>query len=165
MKNFSFGFWAIITVLGGIWLRSGWEKFSAGNFAKNLQSTLLFFANGAPNNPTTAAGNPHPFVKNFLMQVAVPNSQIFGHLTLYGEIGVGISLIALTALYHFSPISKTLLLIGLCFSLIVSILLSATFWLSAGWTSPSTETVNLFMLLIEVVALFTVGANFFPAVK
>lgn len=49
-------------------------------------------------------------------------------------------------------LSKLVLELGL----LGGILLNIIFWLAAGWTSPSTDSLNLLMFLIEAIGFITV---------
>lgn len=151
MKSLSpqFGYWSIILILGVVWLHSGVEKLLSGNFPRSLGKTLTFFANGAPNGPS----NPYPWFKSFLLQNAVPQSQVLGHLIQWSELLIGVALIALVvghAMFHLSGRTWHALFI---LPLLGAALMNLMFWLAAGWTGVSTAELNVMMLLIELAAL------------
>lgn len=136
----------VILTDGLLWLRSGFGKLQSGTFTDTLGETLKKFA----------GKNPHPFFKDFLENVAIPNSQVFGWLTLLGELFAAITLTGF-AIYLLSgskacKYTKPLLALGL----ITGIFLNGIFWLAAGWTSPSTDGLNLLMLATQVIALAAV---------
>ncbi len=133
----------VILVLGFVFLRSGYGKLVGGEFVGGLGKTLGFFA----------SENPFPFVKSFLETVAIPNATLFGLLTMWGEVFAGVVLVG-TALYlimrrSLPPLLGLLLIPGL----LIAVFLNFTFLLSAGWTSASTESVNLVMTLIGIISL------------
>lgn len=138
--------WWIILANGLIWLRSSVGKLSSGNFVENLGGTLTKFA----------SHNPYPFYKNFLENVAVPNSQIFGFLTLWGEFLVAISLVGGAIILLTSPRKLKVVKLPLMMGLLGGVFLNLIFWLASGWTSASTDSLNLLMLVIGLIALIAV---------
>ena len=133
----------IFVALGLIWLKSSWGKLSGGDFVGSLGSTLTRFA----------SQNPYPWYKDFLTSFAIPNSQVFGQLVLWGELLVALGLILIPLYLIFQKKSSRTAYLLLAVSFFGAVLLSVSFWLAAGWTSPSTESVNLLMLLIEAIGL------------
>lgn len=133
----------IFATIGFIFLRSGYGKVSEGKFVGSLGETLSKFA----------SKNPYPFVKNFLEQTAIPNAEIFGILTMYGEVFAGISLLGASTYLLFAAKSQRAIWVVLGAGLIVGSFLNVVFWLSAGYTSPSTESLNVVMLAVQVVGL------------
>lgn len=133
----------IFVGVGFIFLRSGYGKITEGKFVSTLGATLGKFA----------SNNPYPPVKSFLEGFAIPNSVVFGNLTMWGEALVGLNLILLSLYLLFnnkaSRATYLLLVVGLFFGT----LLNLTFWLAAGWTSPSTDGLNLIMLIVQLVGL------------
>ncbi|MBI4037034.1 hypothetical protein HY385_01280 [Candidatus Daviesbacteria bacterium] len=134
--------WWIILASGLIWLRSSVSKFSSGNFVENLGGTLTKFA----------SKNPYPFYKNFLENVAVLNSQIFGLLTLWGEFLIAISLVGGAIILLINPGKLKTVKVPLMVGLLGGAFLNLIFWLASGWTSPSTDSLNLLMLVVQVIA-------------
>lgn len=157
MKNRAFNSYIfyIILVIGFIFLRSGYGKVVGGKFIGGLGKTLGYFA----------SENPYPPVQSFLNNVAIPNVTLFGNLTMFGEVYVGIS-IFISVIYLL--IKRTLtpvLFLVLVSGLMTAIILNLTFLLSAGWTSPSTESVNLVMLAVGVISLVYVVNTFMHVLK
>lgn len=134
----------ILGVLGALFLKSSWGKImTGGEFAGGLDATLEKFA----------SKNPYPWVQMFLKDVAIPNSQVFGFLIMWGELLVGISLVG-ACILAFLGKSKSLpvamLLIAGCSG---SVFLNTVFYFAAGWMSPSTESVNLLMAATAATGL------------
>jgi len=135
----------IILLNGLLWAKSSYGKFVSGNFVDNLGKTLTAFA----------SKNPYPWYKDFLNNVAIPNSQIFGTLTLYGEAFAALTLTFIPLYLFFKPANQILRLL-LILGLLTGAFLNLIFWLAAGWTSPSTDSLNLVMLGVQVIALFAI---------
>ena len=133
----------ILLFLGLTWLRSGWGKLTEGKFVDGLGGVLTKFA----------SNNPFPWYKSFLQNVAIPNSKIFAYLTMWGEFLTAIT-VSLAALYLLVVRRRSrLVLISLGLGLLGGVFLNAIFWLAASYTSPSTDSVNLIMLAIELAGL------------
>lgn len=133
----------IFALIGFIFLRSGYGKVSGGKFVGGLGETLTKFA----------SNNPYPPVKSFLEQIAIPNSGIFGFLTMYGEVFAGISLMGVSVYLLFAAKSPRASYLILGAGLLVGCFLNLVFWLSAGYTSASTESLNLVMLAVQIIGL------------
>lgn len=103
-----------------------------------------------------AKDNPYPPVKSFLENIAIPNSIVFGYLTQWGEFLAGLNLLALSLWMIFSPKTgkKFVSLMVLGFG--TGLLLNTVFWLSAGYTSSSTGSLNLVMGAVNLVGLIFV---------
>lgn len=137
-----FFLWVLLT-LSFIWLRSSYGKLTGGTFVQNLGKTLEKFA----------SDNPYPLFKGFLQDAAIPNSVIFGNLTMYGEVFAG-AIILIVALYYLTNQKNSRVLNFLLFlGLLVGAFLNGIFWLAAGWTSPSTDGLNLLMFVIQVIGI------------
>jgi uncharacterized membrane protein YphA (DoxX/SURF4 family) len=147
------GFWLIVIGLGLLWMRSGFSKIVEGRFVQSLENTILLFANGNPANPQLQAGNPYPWYKAFLLNVAVPNSWLMGLSVQWGEFLVGLGLVALPIVYFLLPQFRRLALPLLAAATFFGLLLNLSLWLASAWTSASTELVGLVMMLIQIVAL------------
>lgn len=139
----------IFLALGLLWLKSSLAKFSSGNFVSGLGTTLS----------KAADKNPYPWYKQFLNSVAIPNSQVFGTLVLWGEFlsAAAIILGSLILLKKGSnKFARWILIAGLAGGLFLNI----TFWLAFGYTSPSTDSLNLLMGVIEVIGILAFLKNF-----
>jgi uncharacterized membrane protein YphA (DoxX/SURF4 family) len=92
------GLLAIQTFLGYEWIMSGLSKALAGDFATGLGDTL-----------TDGSKDMSGFYKSFLDEIVIPNAQAFGYLVMFGELAIGITLIAVAALWWFrwSKLSTT----------------------------------------------------------
>lgn len=140
----------VITVIGFIFFRSGLGKVTGGEFVDGLPKTLGFFA----------SENPYPAVQSFLLDVAIPNAVLFGNLTMWGEILIAISIFVPVGYYLVKKVLTRQLLVLLGVGLFGAVMLNATFWLASGWTSPSTDSLNLLMGLIGVAGLICVVKNY-----
>lgn len=131
----------IFLSIGLMWLRSSYGKFAAGNFPSVLGGTLS----------KTADKNPYPFFKQFLTNVAIPNSQIFGLLTQWGELlsALAITVGAVWLLIGPNKLASWILLAGL----IGGAFLNLIFWLGFGYTSPSTDSLNLLMFVVQIIGI------------
>ena len=143
-SSFSSSFLLVLLVLSLVWIRSSFTKWASGAFAATLGETLTKFA----------SKNPYPWFKDFLENVAIPNSQLFGLLTIWGETFAawGSALALLYLLWKKEPQKwAVVLLLG---SLVVGAFLNLIFWLASGWTSPSADSLNLLMFLIQSIGIF-----------
>lgn len=143
VKSLNYYLLLVILANGFIWTRSSYGKLVSGKFVDGLGGTLTKFA----------SNNPYPWYKDFLQNFAIPNSQIFGQLTMWGEVLVALSL-AGGALYlmltkKFNTAVAALLVLGLAGGMF----LNGMFWLASGWTSPSSDSVNLLMFVVQLVGL------------
>lgn len=136
----------ILLVVGFIWSRSSWGKLAEGKFVGGLGATLEKFA----------SKNPYPWYKDFLENVAVPNSTTFGYLTMYGEAFAALAITLSAVILLFKKSVNSLVLIVLSLGLATGAFLNAVFWLASGWTSPSTDGLNLLMFAIELIALWAI---------
>ncbi len=141
-------FLLFVLAIGLLWLKSSYGKLTGGVFVDGLGKTLTMFA----------SKNPYPWYKDFLTQIAIPNSKTFGLLTMWGEffaaVSITISSIILIATRG-NKLIKAILLLGL----LGGAFLNAIFWLAAGWTSASTESLNLLMLILQVIGAFAVAKS------
>ncbi|MBI3485369.1 hypothetical protein HY025_00325 [Candidatus Daviesbacteria bacterium] len=137
----------IFLSFGFIFLRSSYGKFKGGTFVSSLPESLTKFA----------SKNPYPFVKEFLNSTAIPSSGFFGILTMWGELMVGLSLFGISVYLLFGGKGIKLLYSLYAAGLIGGMFLNGVFWLAAGWTSPSTESLNLLMFLVQAVGLLFVS--------
>lgn len=137
------GFMVIMLVLGLIWARSSYAKITGGVFAQSLGGVLI----------KTAPANPYPFYKNFLLNVAIPNSELFGNLTVWGEFLVAVAILGGGYLLLKNPANK-LFSKALIAGLIGGAFLNLNFWLAFSSTSLSTDSLNLLMFGMEAIGVF-----------
>ncbi len=126
------------------WLRASYGKFvvepSQPGFIESMPKTLGFFTKD----------NPYQFYVDFLKNV---DPSLLGNLTRYGELAVGLAL-AVAALGLILKLGSRRLMLALgALGALGGMLLNLNFYLAAGHTSPSTESVNLVMGLTQLVLL------------
>lgn len=140
----------IFLSVGLLWLKSSLGKLTSGNFVSNLGGTLT----------KTADKNPYPFFKQFLLSVAIPNSQIFGSLVMWGEFlsAVAITLGALILLIN--PKANKLVNLLLIGGLAGGAFLNLIFWLAFGYSNASVDSLNLLMAVVEIIGVFALLKNF-----
>lgn len=136
----------ILLVIDFIWLKSAYGKWSGGKFVAGMEGTLKKFA----------SENPYQPVKDFLQGMAIPNASLFGTLTMWGETLVGISLIISLVWLLFKKQANKLILGLLLAGLLGGVFLNKVFYFSSGWMSSSSESLNLLMFTVELVAAFYV---------
>lgn len=136
----------ILFVIDFIWLRSAYGKWTGGKFVAGMEGTLKKFA----------SENPYQPVKDFLQGIAIPNASLFGTLTMWGETLVGISLFISLVWLLFKKQANKLILGLLLMGLLGGAFLNKVFYFSSGWMSPSSESLNLLMFMIEVISAFYV---------
>lgn len=146
MNIFVKGFFTIYLVLGLIWLRSSVGKITSGTFPDTLAGTLTKLA---PNNP-------YPWFKNFLLNVAMPNAKLFGNLTMYGEVLTAIAITFASAYLIFFKADSKLAFVVLLVGLLGGLFLNIIFWLGFGYSSPSTDSLNILMLVIELIGAIVI---------
>ena len=134
---------SIFAFIGFDFLKSGYGKLFGGEFVGSLSGTLGKFA----------SKNPYPFMKWFLENTAIPNSVIFGYLTMWGEILTGLNLMLLSLFLIFSKKPQRWVYSLLVLGFLAGLSLNTTFYFAAGWTSASTETVNMVMGFVNAVGL------------
>lgn len=140
----------VLLSVGLLWLRSSYGKFTSGTFVSGLGETLT----------KASAKNPYPFFKQFLTSMAIPNAQFFGLLVLWGELlsAVAITVGAVLLLINSNP-NKFLSLV-LMVGLLGGLLLNIVFWLGFGYTSPSTDSINLLMAAVQIIGLVFILKQF-----
>ncbi|HZQ30021.1 MAG TPA: hypothetical protein VFA93_03010 [Patescibacteria group bacterium] len=149
MNRYYNGILWIFVAFGLQFLRSSYGKIAGGKFVGGLSATLRSFANK----------NPNDWYKNFLDSWAIPNSTILGNLIMWGELLSGIAM-TVGSLYLFlnkgkGRAAQVILVLGL----IGGAILNFNFYFAAGWTGPSTEGLNLLMLVIEIVGIAVFGKS------
>lgn len=151
MSNIFFkGFLVVYLILGGVWFRSSLGKISGSKFVDTLGDLLK----------KSSQNNPYPFFKNFLQTVAIPNSKLFGTLTMWGEFLTALA-ITLGSLYLlFFKGDQKIGFIILILGLLGGVFLNAIFWLGFGYSNVSTDSLNLLMFLIELSGVITLFIAF-----
>lgn len=135
----------ILLLLGLIFLRSSLEKIKGGTFVDSLGKVLT----------GVAKKNPYPWFKSFLESVAIPNSQVFGRLTMWGELLSGAAITFGSLYLLFSNKKHTAGYFVLIAGLVGGMFLNLNFWLGFGYTSAATDSLNLLMIVIEFVGVIT----------
>lgn len=136
----------ILLSIGLLWLKSSLGKFTSGNFVSNLGETLSKIVDK----------NPYPLFKQFLNNVAIPNSEVFGFLVLWGELLTALAIILGTVgllLKTKVKLARMVLIAGLAGGLFLNII----FWLGFGYTSPSTDSLNLLMGAVELIGIIALA--------
>ncbi len=139
----------IFLSIGLLWLRSSFGKFTSGTFVNSLGATLT----------KTAEKNPYPWFKDFLTSVAIPNSQIFGQMVLWGEFLSSVAISVGAVLLLINPHPNKFVSLVLIAGLAGGALLNIIFWLGFGYTSPSTESLNLLMAVVQIIGIVVLLKN------
>lgn len=140
----------ILLSVGLLWLRSSFGKFTGGTFVNSLGATLT----------KTAEKNPYPWFKQFLTSVAIPNSQFFGQMVLWGEFLSAVAITIGAIMLLINPHPNKFMVLVLIAGLAVGALLNIVFWLGFGYTSPSTDSLNLLMAVVQIVGLIFLMQQF-----
>lgn len=143
----------ILLSVGLLWLRSSFGKFTGGTFVNSLGATLT----------KTAEKNPYPWFKQFLTSVAIPNSQVFGQMVLWGEFLSAVAITIGAIMLLINPHPNKFMVLVLIAGLAVGVLLNIVFWLGFGYTSPSTDSLNLLMAVVQIVGLIFLMQQFAKA--
>jgi len=135
--------WVRILV-GALWLNGAIEKLLNPNFPQQFAESLAAggFVSQAP-----------PFFRGFMQSIVVPNAELFAQLMRAGELTIGIALL-LGFLTNFAAIGSI--------ALSTSILLSAGgVRLGTGLGAPEFININVLVILISLVIMFSPGAKHF----
>lgn len=133
----------VLLVLGLVWFKSSYGKVTGGEFAGGLGGTLEKFA----------VKNPYPWYKEFLETVAIPNSQMFGLMTMAGEVFAALSILGTAGYFLWKrKIAKPVRFL-LMAGLLTGLFLNLNFYFASGWMSPSGESLNLLMAAIQAIGL------------
>jgi thiosulfate dehydrogenase [quinone] large subunit len=97
-----------------------------------------------------SADNPHALYKNFLINFAIPNSNVFAWLVPWGEFLGGAVLLITGLLLLFKVQGKIFRVLAIA-SLVGLIFMNINFWFAAGWLNQSTASLNVLMFLIELI--------------
>lgn len=133
--------WLILLADGLLWLRSSLGKFPPEKFIGSLGQVLEKFA----------SKNPFPWYKDFLENAAIPNAEVFGLLTFWGEFFTALAVTGASLFLLLKSAKSRPVLILLLLGLGGGMFLNGTFWLASGWTSPSTDSLNLLMFTLELI--------------
>lgn len=137
----------ILLIIGLLWARSSWGKITGGTFVSSLGGTLGKIVDK----------NPYPWFKDFLNNTVIPNSSIFGMLTFWGEFISAIFITLGAFVLLISPRGNRPATMILILGLIGGAFLNIIFWLGFGYTSPSTDGLNLLMAAVEIIGVFAVS--------
>lgn len=143
MDIFTKGFYTIYLVIGLTWFRSSIGKVTGGTFSDSLGGLLT----------KLAPGNPYPWFKTFLLNFVIPNSKLFGNLTMYGELLTALAITLGSAYIIFFKGDSRLWLSVLIIGLIGGVFLNLIFWLGFGYSNVSTDSLNILMLVIELIGV------------
>ncbi|MBU1131750.1 hypothetical protein KKC32_00650 [Patescibacteria group bacterium] len=143
-KQVSLLYFALIQILFGYeWFFGGWEKIMGKKFVEELPGTLGFFA----------SKNPCGWIKSFLEGFAINNASLIGYSVMWGELLIGIILVAAGLYFIFSK-KDVWLRIFVRLSVIACVggaLMNGVFYLAAGWSSPSTSGINVIMFWTQII--------------
>ena len=137
--------WSFQLLLAYEWCSAGWEKVAGGTFITTIPSTLERFSNN----------NPHVWYGDSVLRVAKQHPSLFGTLVEWGEVLVGIGLIASIVLYAMnrSVRLQQLARSTAMLALVAGILMNLAFFFAAGWMSASTRGLNLLMGGMQLILL------------
>ena len=128
-------------VVALVWLHAGYEKVLKADFAGSLSATLTKFA----------GSNPHTWYQAWLTGPMMDKAVVLGQMVQWGEVLVGVGLLAALVLVHRKS-SVRAVRSGYWITLLAfggSMVMSANFYLAAGWMSTSTAGFNLMLLGVE----------------
>lgn len=138
------GLLAIQAFLGWEWFMSGLAKVLSGDFVSGLGDQL-----------TDTSKDLSGFYKSFLDGTVIPNAQLFGYLVMVGELAIGVTLIALAAVWWFrwqslSITGRSVLLGLIILAGVFAIFMNVNFHLASGanhlWiiaADPNGEGIDL----------------------
>lgn len=135
-------FLLVLLAVDFIWVRSSAGKIIGGKFVDSLGGILTKFA----------SQNPYPWYKNFLTSIAIPNSTLLGTMIMVGEAFTAFSLLLGVGLILLNKIHKLVIFL-LTAGFVTGAVLNLNFWLASGWTSPSVDSLNLLMFLIQLLGI------------
>lgn len=137
------GFLLIFLAVGFVWAKSALGKVMGGTFVSTMDKSLEKFA----------SGNPYEWYVSFLTSFVIPNAEIFGRLVMWGEVFVAAALLG-SILYVLTNKSNVYALYILLAGLIGGALLNLNYYFASAWMSPSSESLNLLMVLLQSIGIF-----------
>lgn len=146
IKALGYAYLWVLLAVSYIWLHSSYAKLSSGGFPQSLGPTLQKFM----------IHNPYPWYRQFIEAIVFPNAYVVGLLVQYAELLAGICILVgavLLILQKYVRVAVRTVLIGL----VISFFLNLQFWLAAGWTSPSADSLNLLLMIIALVGIANIG--------
>ncbi|QQG40601.1 MAG: hypothetical protein HYV37_03465 [Candidatus Levyibacteriota bacterium] len=135
----------IFLSVGLIWARSSYDKITRGNFADNLGDVLV----------KASQNNPYPAFGNFLQTVAIPNSYLFGQMVMWGELLTAVSIISSCLYLLWKNSKQKIALLALKLGLMGGAFLNINFWLTFAHTNSAVDSLNLLMIIIQLVGIIT----------
>ncbi|MHA1219249.1 MAG: DoxX family protein [Candidatus Heimdallarchaeaceae archaeon] len=130
-------------IIGVEWFYAGLTKIIGGTFAAAMPYIFNDFIYGKGFGPGDPVLNPNTWMVNWL-NAMTPSASLYGHLVQWGELLIGIALI-----------------IGVLtnISAIVGIFFNFLFFFAAGWSSPSTASVNWILWALSIILILSPGAK------
>lgn len=148
-------FFFVIMFIGFIFFKAGFEKLINGNLPEELPGILSMFAKG----------NPNIIVKNYLNSFAIPNSFLLAYAVIFGELLTGLSLMSSAVYFILNKKKRKIVTLTFILGLFSAALMNLNYWLSSGWMSPSTYSLNLLMLGISLLGLVYAFKELIPSHK
>ena len=140
------GLLIVQAVIGYEWLAGGWSKAATSGFSDNIGQTLKNFA----------AKNPYAWYADFLNGFGAQNAKAFALAVQWGELLAGAALIAAVIAFGYvraAAIRRWAARLSVA-ALVGGMLMSANFYLAAGWLSPSTKGVNMVMFWAQLALAY-----------
>ena len=141
----------IFFVDGLLWLRSGLGKVAEGKFAESLPLILKKFA----------SENPYPFYKQLLLTTGIPYAKTLAGIIMWGEVISALAILFSVISLFIRPNANYFAERTLVGGLLIGLILNTNFWFGGGWTSASTESINLLMAAIEAIGIATLVKGWF----
>lgn len=136
-NNASNNVWLIVIrlALGLEWFMAGLHKLMDPSYIPGIGGTLGFFG---------SAGNPNVWYQNITANVFLNNPEVFGWLISVGELLVGLAFI-FGVLFNFAAVA--------------GVFMNLLFYFAAGWTGPSTHSLNWIMTILTLALLVSTGSK------
>ncbi len=134
VNNSDFWLSIIRIIFGFVWIFSGLEKILSPEYFSGFAKTIEFFI----------SKNPYPFYTSFMQNFVLPNSYWISYLVSYGELIIGLALVA-------GILSDFFLAFG--------IFMNINFYFAASWLNISTAMLNLVMIALQIVLIFSPGSK------